>query len=261
MILDQIVTEVRRQLLQRCREVPLAEVQSMAARRGDVLDFHGALKRGGIGLIAEVKRSSPSRGRLHPDMDVPMLVRRYVAGGASALSVLTEPNFFEGSLADLALARQSSALPLLRKDFIIDPYQIFEARAYGADAVLLIVAILSVSELADFMAVARGLGMGTLVEVHNELEAERALAAGANLIGVNNRNLANFSVDVNTTFKLLPLLGPGVDVVSESGIRHRADVVALEDAGVRAILVGEALVTAADPGARIRELLGRPERD
>jgi indole-3-glycerol phosphate synthase len=180
-------------------------------------------------------------------------------GGAAAISVLTEPEFFRGSLEDLRAARQATDLPLLCKDFILDPFQIYQARAYGADAVLLIAAILSLPELSLLIQVAHSLGMAALVEVHNEEEARKALAAEAALIGINNRDLRDFSVTLETTLRIRPLIPSAVPVVSESGIRSREDVLALQEVGVNAILVGESLVTAPDPVAKIKELLGGEE--
>lgn len=207
-------------------------------------------------LIAEIKRASPSRGWLRPDLDPAALAQAYAQSGAAAISVLTEPAFFRGSLADLASVRGAVELPVLCKDFILDPYQVYEARAWGADAILLIVAALGLPELKALLELARGLGMSALVEVHQAEEVERALAAGASLIGINNRNLVDFGVDLNTSLRLRPLIPPDIPVVSESGIRTAQDVQHLKAAGVNAILVGEALVTSPDPGAKIKELLG-----
>jgi len=256
-ILDDIVDSVRQKLVEKKRQVPLAELEHSSDSHDAPRDFHGELQGEGIKLIAEIKRASPSRGRLRPELDVAVLAHSYAQGGAAAISVLTEPTFFEGSLADLATARQAIDLPLLRKDFVLDPYQVYEARAHGADAVLLIASILAHSQLAELIEVAQRLGMSALVEVHTETEVGKALAARARLISINNRNLADFSVDLNTTFKLLSLLPPQVVVVSESGIKSPADVLALQKAGVGAILVGETLVTSTDPESKIRELMGR----
>jgi indole-3-glycerol phosphate synthase len=174
--------------------------------------------------------------------------------------VLTEPTFFKGSFADLATARQVTHLPLLCKDFVLDPYQVYEARSYGADAALLIAALLSLSELSALIEIARGLGMAALVEVHSELEVKKALDAKGNPIGINNRNLADFSVDLGTTLRLCPLIPPDVTVISESGIKSYADISVLRAAGINAVLVGETLVSSPDPEAKIRELKGEHSR-
>ncbi|MDO8635283.1 MAG: indole-3-glycerol phosphate synthase TrpC, partial [Dehalococcoidia bacterium] len=214
-------------------------------------------------IIAEIKRASPSKGPLNPNLDVAQLAKAYKRGGAVAISVLTEPTFFKGSFADLETARKASGLPVLRKDFILEPVQVYEARSHGADAVLLIVAITSVGAsrqvgtvpLRGLRELAASLGMAALVEVHNELEMQQALESGATLIGINNRNLVDFTVDINTTFKLRTLIPQGVTVVSESGISTPAHIARLRDAGVNAVLIGEALVTSKDPEQRLRGLL------
>jgi indole-3-glycerol phosphate synthase len=210
----------------------------------------------GISLIAEMKRASPSRGPIRPGASVPEVARVYQEAGAAAMSVLTEPHHFGGSLDDLAAARAACDLPLLRKDFLVDEYQLLEARAAGADAVLLIAAALGQDRLAQLIAVASELGMDALVEVHDEDEVEAAVAAGAEVIGVNNRDLRSLEVDLETSFRLLADIPAGTVVVAESGIRRRGDVARLEEAGVDAILVGEALMDAEDPVAAARALLG-----
>jgi indole-3-glycerol phosphate synthase len=255
-ILDQIVAEVRQRLAERKQQTPLEDLERLTGKYGAIRDFEGALKGEGVEIIAEVKRASPSKGWLCPDLDVTLMVQRYVQGGAAAISVLTEPGYFKGSLDDLETARQSADLPVLRKDFIFDPYQVYEARASGADAVLLIASILSLSELAALIELARMLGMVSLVEVHNKPEVEKALDAKVDLIGINNRNLADFSVDLGTTLKLRPLIPSPITVVSESGIKSYTDIATLQAAGVDAVLVGETLVSSPDPEARLRELRG-----
>jgi len=256
MIIDQIVATVRQGLAERKRQTPLTELERLVNNYGAPRDFQGAVRGEGIKLIAEIKRASPSKGWLCPDLDVATLARSYARGGAVAISVLTEPTFFKGSFADLTTARQVTYLPLLCKDFVLDPYQVYEARTCGADAILLITAILSLSELSALIKIAQGLGMSALVEVHSESEVKKALEAKGNPIGINNRNLADFSVDLGTTLRLRPLIPPDVTVVSESGIKSYADVIALKNAGVNAVLVGEALVTSPDPEAKLRELRG-----
>jgi indole-3-glycerol phosphate synthase len=255
-ILDRIVTDVRQRLAERKRQRPLSELEHLVNAAETPRDFTGALQGTSIKVIAEVKRASPSKGWLCPDLDVATLVRRYAQGGAAAISVLTEPSFFKGSLADLSIAHQLTHLPLLCKDFVVDPYQIYEARSYGADAILLIAAILSSSELSFLTEVAHYLKISALIEVHNEAEAEKALEADGNPIGINNRNLADFSVDLRTTLKLRPLIPSSITVVSESGIKSKDDIITLQTAGVNAVLVGETLVTSLDPEAKLRELRG-----
>ena len=255
-ILQQIADSTRRRIAEQKKQIPLSKLQRMISRQYAPKDFRGALQGLPIKLIGEIKRASPSKGWLREELDLTHMICCYVEGGAAAISVLTEPSFFKGSLDDLAQVCEQVDLPLLRKDFILDSYQIFEARAYGADAVLLIASILSSSELKELMDVAHDLQLSALVEVHDESELEAAQAVGAVLIGINNRNLSDFSVDLGTTLKLLPLLHPETIVVSESGIKSHGDIMALQDAGVHAVLVGEALVTSDDPRAKIRELMG-----
>jgi indole-3-glycerol phosphate synthase len=215
-----------------------------------------ALARPGIGAIAEFKRRSPSAGELRAKADVQAIARAYEQNGAGAMSVLTEQESFGGSLADLRAARAACLLPILRKDFIVDPYQLYEARAAGADAVLLIVAALDDKELASLHEQARALELDVLVEVHDSDELARAAAVGAAIIGVNNRDLRDFSVDVSRTSRLLARMPADALVVSESGIATNEQVKALEREGVAAVLVGERLMRAPDPGVALAELLG-----
>jgi indole-3-glycerol phosphate synthase len=222
-----------------------------------------ALSSAGVSLIAEVKHASPSKGLLISPFDPVAIARDYLFSGASAISVLTDAPFFRGSLEDLAAVRrlcreQRREVPLLRKDFIVDGYQVVEARAAGADSILLIVAALEEHELATLHAEAHRWGMEVLVEVHDEEEMRRAIGTGATLIGVNNRDLRTFSVDLATTERLALLKPSGALLVSESGIGERADVERLAACGVDAMLVGESLITAADRRAAARQLLGRP---
>jgi indole-3-glycerol phosphate synthase len=262
-ILDTIVVEKRRELA-RLPEVP-ATVESLraaVAARGGVRDFAGALRsaRGGMGLIAEVKKASPSKGVIRTDFDPVRIARDYEAAGANCLSVLTDERFFQGSTQHLRAIRGTVSLPLLRKDFVIDARQIQEAVEWGADAILLIVAILDDGRLRKFHALAAEAGLAVLVEVHDEVELERARTAGARLIGVNNRDLRTFTVDLATTERLAALLSPewcegGGLLVAESGIHTRADVRRLAACGARAILVGESLMREPDVGAKVREFL------
>ena len=238
---------------------PVADVARDAAAAAPARSLLAALRRGPgqpVRAIAEIKRASPSAGPIRPGADPAAIGREYAAHGASAISVLTDRRFFDGELGFLAAVRAAVGVPLLRKDFLIDDYQVVEARAAGADAVLLIAAALDDGALRGLHAAAAGLGMDALVEVHDEAEAERAVAAGAALIGVNHRNLATFAIDMTLTARLRPQLPAGTVLVGESGIKTRADVLALADAGAHAILVGESLMRQPSPGAALAELLG-----
>jgi len=254
-ILDRIIRWKLEEVAGRKAVCPLETVQAGAVLAPPPRDFAAALEAPGISLIAEIKRASPSKGLLCPNLDAPALARLYEANGAAAISVLTDERFFGGSLEDLRVVRRSVTIPVLRKDFILDPYQVYEARAAGADAVLLIVAALDDAALLELYELACELGMVALVEVHNAPELERALRIGPRIIGVNNRDLSTFEVNLETTAHLRPLIPPGVLLVAESGIHHRADVARLKAAGVDGILVGEALVRATDVGARVKELV------
>jgi indole-3-glycerol phosphate synthase len=254
--LETVVERTRAEVAARRREVPAAALEARLgpARRGR--PFSEALIAEGISLIAEMKRSSPSRGPIRPGASVSDVVEAYQRAGARAVSVLTEPNWFGGSLDDLVEARAACELPLLRKDFVVDEYQLLEARVSGADAALLIVAALDPERLEQLMAAAADLGLDTLVEVHDEEEVEAAVESGAELIGINNRDLHSLEVDLETTFRLLADVPAGTVVVAESGITQAEDVERLERAGVDAILVGEALMRADDPVRAVRDLLG-----
>ncbi len=219
-------------------------------------DFVGALRGDGLSCIAEIKRRSPSKGDLDPGLQADLVAKDYVAGGASCLSVLTDVDFFGGSTADLALAREASGLPVLRKDFTVQEADVVDARLMGADAVLLIAAALSDAELLACAALAASLGLAALVEVHDEGELARALAAGAGLVGVNQRDLRTFDVDHERACALASRIPPGVVAVAESGIRDAGDARRLAEAGYDAILVGETLVRAQDRPAQLRELVG-----
>jgi len=261
MILDSIVAHKRKELAVWKATVPQGRIEEAAIQQTPPLDFAAGLRWPGVSLIAEVKRASPSRGLLRPELDPGQLAVTYVEGGAAAISVLTDERFFQGSLSDLeavknALGRAGRKAPVLCKDFFLDAYQVYQARAYGADAILLIVAILETEDLADLLALTRELGMEALIEVHCEEELDRVFPLGPSIIGSNNRNLQDFSVDLATTLHLQPHIPHSAILVSESGIHCRADVERLERAGVDAILVGEALVTAGDVVGKIRELSG-----
>lgn len=260
--LERIVAHKEREVATRQQERPYATVAAEALAQPPALDFAAALTAPGMRLIAEVKGKSPSKGVLIAPFEPEAIARDYLAAGADALSVLTDEAFFGGSLDHLhavaALAHAATPpRPVIRKDFVLDRYQIAEARAAGADAVLLIVAMLDDAQLRDLHAAAQGWGLTALVEVHNEAEAARAVAAGATLIGVNNRDLHSFRVDLATTERIAPTLPAGTTIVGESGVGTAADVARLAAAGTDAILVGESLVKAADRGAAIRALLGR----
>jgi indole-3-glycerol phosphate synthase len=242
----------------RADRLPLADLRRAVAAMPPARGFRAALADGpGIALIAEVKRRSPSKGALRPDLDPAVLASAYRAGGASAVSVLTESVHFAGSPDDLQKVRAAVDLPVLRKDFVTTPYQVWEARAWGADAVLLIVAALDQRLLAGLLAEAVAAGLEALVEVHTREEAATAAAAGAGLIGVNARDLASLTVDLRRFALVRDVLPAGATLVAESGIRTRADVRAVAAAGAHAVLVGEALVLAADPEAAAAGLLGR----
>jgi len=258
MILDQIVTDNRQELEARKRAVPLEELQGLVRVQSLPLNFASALRGERIRLIAEVKKASPSRGIIRHDFHPVEIARIYASNGASAISVLTEGLYFQGSLNYLRKVRNilgDKRPPLLRKDFLYDPYQIYESRAYGADSLLLIVAILTPGKLTELIGLSHKLGMDCLVEVHNEDELEIALGSGAGIIGINNRDLKTFAVDIATTERLRRLIPPDRIVVSESGIKSRGDIEKLEGWDVDAVLVGETLMSAPDIGKKIKELL------
>lgn len=256
MILDEIVANKRREVAENKLKVPMAQLEERAASAGKPRDFRTALRKEGISLIAEIKRSSPSRGDMLPDVDAVELAYVYEQSGARALSVLTDEKYFKGRVEDLESARHHVKLPCLRKEFIIDEYQIMEARAYCADAILLIVRILTDEEIKRFLAAARRLGMGVLVETHTEEEIKRAIDCGAHIIGINNRDLDTLEINVQRSMELRRKVSGGYTLVSESGIYTREHVKMLEDGGIDAILVGESLLTSKNIQAKIRELLG-----
>jgi indole-3-glycerol phosphate synthase len=255
-ILEEIAVYKREFIASRKREHSLVDMKLRAADCSQPADFSAALRQDGISLIAEIKKASPSKGVIRADFDPERIAATYAENGAHCLSVLTDEAYFQGSDAYLQTARKTSGLPALRKDFTLDEYQIYEARALGADAVLLIVALMDGSQLDDFIGRAAELELAALVEVHDGEELARADEAGAQLIGVNNRDLKTFNTSLDTTFELLESMPEGAIVVSESGINHREDVERLAKAGVDAILVGKALMRERDIGAKLRELLG-----
>ena len=252
--LEELVAATWSALERRKSEQPLSELERRVDTRSEGRPFSEALSRPGTSVIAEHKRRSPAAGTIREGTSCAEIVLAYERGGAAAISVLTEEANFGGSLADLDEARDATDLPILRKDFTVDPYQVYEAKAAGADAVLLVVAALDPARLGMLHGLTRDLALDALVEVHTEEELEAALAAGADVLGVNNRNLDDFTVDIQRTFDLLSEVPAGVTVVSESGITTRAQVEDLEQVGVDAVLIGEALMRADDPEAALREL-------
>ena len=236
-------------------EIPLKVLNTMIRDLPPPRDFQTALAKPGISLIAEVKKSSPSAGVIAGELEPETISLEYETGGAAAISVLTESTYFGGELAELIAVKRAVKIPVLRKDFIIAPYQIYEARAAGADAILLIAELLNREDLSDYLRLAHNLGLSCLVESHNREELEKAIESGAEIIGVNNRNLKTLKVDLETSIKLLPLI-PGDRIrVSESGIKTAANVENVSGAGADAILVGETLVRSKDPGLKIGELI------
>lgn len=257
MLLDDIVAATKVAVAEHKRRVPFDELVRQARMRVPAADFAAALSGHGVKIIAEVKKASPSRGVIKADFDPVAIARAYTRSGAAAISVLTEEKYFQGSLEYLTAIGNDlgeNRPPLLRKDFIVDSYQVFEARAYGADAILLIPAILSSSELAALLELTHKLGMKALVEAHNEQEIKKAVACGAKIIGINNRDLQTFKVDIHTTGRLRELIPCERLVVSESGISCREDIDYLKSLGFNAALVGEALMTAQDIGQKLKEL-------
>ena len=259
-ILKDIILHKRVEVQDRKKKLPLSVLQRSQPALSQPRNFFDSLfskHRASCSLIAEIKKASPSKGVLTKDFDPLHLAGIYEASGASALSILTDEQFFQGSLQFLPLVKIHSKLPILQKDFIIDLYQIYEARRWGADAILLIASILNDEEMSRFYQAARGLGLSTIIEVHNEEELDRALAVQPRIIGINNRNLQDFEISLETTRRLARQIPPEILVVSESGILNRLDVERVYEAGVKAILVGEALLTSPDISLKIKELLGR----
>ncbi len=260
-VLDEIISHKRSELAERRAHRSVKDLQAVCRQRPPAADFAGALwprppRR--LSLIAEVKRASPSQGILRADLDPVSQSRAYAKAGAAAISVLTDEKYFRGSLDDLVAVRSEVAVPVLRKEFIVEEYQLWESRASGADAVLLIAAALDREALQDLLHAAKGIGLGSLVEVHTAEELERALELGAPVVGVNNRDLQTLRTSLDPSLRLLPLIPPGPLAVSESGIFTGADVERLVAAGAHAVLVGEALIRAPDVAAKVRELLLMP---
>ncbi len=256
-ILDRILAAKAAEVAERRRDRPAAALRERPmygeARRGF---GHALATHAGRTIIAEVKRASPSRGVIRADIDAAATAGHYADGGAAAISVLTDGPFFGGSLADLEAIHAAVPLPVLRKDFIIDPYQVEESRAFGADAVLVIVAATDASQRRDLLAAAAALDLDAIVEVHDEAELEAALEAGAGIVGINNRDLRTFHTTLAVSERLLPLVPPSVTAVCESGLHAAADIERLGHLGARAFLIGEALMESGDPRQRLRELRG-----
>jgi indole-3-glycerol phosphate synthase len=256
-ILDEILAHKRVEVAERKRARPLGVLQDAlrSTPPAPARSFSAALRQPGVAIIAEIKRKSPSGGELRPGASATDLAGMYAAAGAAALSVLTDARYFGGSDADLGAARTASGLPTLRKDFVVDPYQVFEARLIGADAVLLIVRALSDRELRDLLALADALGLDALVETHSAAEVEQALNAGARIVGVNNRDLDTLVTDVSLAPRLRSLVPPECVFVAESGMSQPSEVAALIEFSVDAVLIGEALVRAPDPASKLRGLV------
>ncbi len=257
-ILDRIIKTKREEVAARKSSVPLAEVrraaESRSTTKGFVSQLQAKVANGEPGVIAEIKKASPSKGIIRPDFDPPAIARSYAAAGATCLSVLTDEQYFQGSDQYLQDAAAVVDLPVIRKDFIIDEYQIFEARALGADCILLIVSALDVMRLTVLNQTAKGIGLDVLIEVHDQVELESALAQRPTLIGINNRNLKTFETSLDTTIALLPQIPDNVTVVTESGISTRSDVERMKSNGVHCFLVGEAFMRAPDPGRELQAL-------
>ena len=259
-ILDTIVQDKKKELAEAKQKTPLETLKSRMTDFPQVRDFAGALTAAhpsSVRIIAEVKKASPSKGILCQQFDPVAIARAYGDGGAAAVSVLTEKNYFQGSLEYLRAIKEAIPLPVLRKDFIFDPYQLYESRAYGADAVLLIAGMLSEELLAELLQLSRALSLFHLVEVHDQNDLQKALAAGAEIIGINNRDLKTFVTDIRTTIDLMPAIPEDKIVVSESGISSRQDLEQLAAAGVDAFLIGETLMKEKNPGIKLRELIGQ----
>jgi indole-3-glycerol phosphate synthase len=257
MILDDIVADKIPEIETRKRELPIEELKKQIQEQSPALDFSSALTGDRINLIAEVKKASPSKGIIREDFNPVDIARTYSSNGAAAISVLTDEKYFMGSLDYLKDIRKNldKPVPLLRKDFILDEYQVYEARAAGADAILLIVSILKTEKLADLMGLSHQLGMKCLVETHDEFECEVAVNSGAKIIGINNRDLKTFSVDIETTGWIRKLIPADRIVVSESGIRNRSDIERLKNWNVDAVLIGESLMASEDIAAAMKEFL------
>ena len=256
-ILDEILAHKAGEVAERSRNRPLADVRTAAETNPPPRGFAKALRHRKPGVIAEIKKASPSKGVIRADFEPAGIARSYEAAGAACLSVLTDERFFQGHDRYLTAAREATSLPALRKDFIVDAWQVFESRALGADCILLIVAALDAPRLAELDALARELGMDVLIEVHDAAEVETALGLGPTLLGINNRDLRTFETTLETTLRLLPAVPPEVTVITESGIHRPDDVTRMRDAGVEAFLVGEAFMREEHPGDALERLFFR----
>ncbi len=256
--LDQILAAKQAEIAAARNLKPQAELEKLAAAREDFRGFAASLARPGVRVIAEIKRASPSLGDIRPDLHPGDLALAYQDGGAAAISVLTEPAFFKGSAKDLKRARDVVELPVLRKDFILDPYQVYETAAMGADAMLLIVRILDDEQLQSLLALAHGIGLETLVEIHDEEDAKRIAGLDVPVVGINNRDLARFQIDTDRAARIAALLPRGAAAVAASGIRGESDIQRSLAAGIRRFLVGETLVKAPDPAALLRQWIALP---
>jgi|UniRef100_A0A7C3V7H8 indole-3-glycerol phosphate synthase len=260
--LEDIVARKLTESLDLFKPEVIETLKGAIATRPKPLSLKGALDAApGTAIIAEVKRASPSKGELAPALDPVELARIYEKNGAAAVSVLTERHYFKGNPDFIRQMRPEISIPILRKDFILEPIQVYETAALGADALLLIVKLLNPGQLTALLLLARSLGLEALVEVHTTMEMKQALAAGAQLIGINHRDLNTFEMHMDRALELAPLAPPGITLVAASGLNTRADLAHLEAAGIRAFLIGETLVTAADPGAKLREFLGHDQND
>jgi indole-3-glycerol phosphate synthase len=259
--LDKILVSKRIEIAECKNRISQSEIERMAAARTDFRGFESSLNQSGVRIIAEIKRASPSKGEINPDLNPAAVARAYQEGGAAALSVLTEPSFFKGSQSDLQSAREVITMPVLRKDFIIDPYQVYESVAIGADAILLIVRILDDKALHELYTLARNLGIDILTEVFDEEDAARASALKATLIGINNRDLARFNTDINHAIRVAALLPAEASIVAASGIHSQTDIEMNLANGLRRFLIGEALVKHADPVATLKSWIGGSSKE
>jgi len=253
--LDNIIEYKKTELEERKRKIPYSALKMQIQSAKAPKDFKASLMAKGTRVIAEVKKASPSKGIIREDFDHIAIAESYEKGGAAAISVLTDAHFFKGDIEYLSQIRQVVNIPLLRKDFIIDEYQVVEAKVYGADAILLIATVLSLDDLKYLYELSRSLGMQVLVEVHDRKDLKKALKAGADIIGINNRDLKKFKTDINITAQLARLIPDDKIIVSESGINSAEDIAFLKEGGAHAFLIGEAFMREADPGEKLREMI------
>lgn len=257
--LDKILASKKTEIAECKSRLSLSEAEKLAATRTDYRGFESSLKKDGVRIISEIKRASPSKGNINPDLNPADVAAAYEQGGAAALSVLTEPNFFKGSQDDLRAARAAVNMPVLRKDFIIEPYQVYESAAISADAILLIVRILDDETLHTLYKLAREVGLDILTEVFDEEDAKRAAALNATLIGINNRDLAHFKIDINHAVRIAKLLPESASIVAASGVHSKSDIEFNLNNGIRRFLIGEALVKQADPVATLKNWISKED--